>query len=155
MATFKSFTEMEVWKIAREFSNEIFHLTLQGSFVKDFALKDQINRSSGSIMDNIAEGFERGGRKEFVNFLSYSKGSCGESLSQLYRALDRRHISLADFDSLKAKDEHLARMLTGFVRYLNSSHIEGNKFKDRLQSNHRSQITDHRSQITNHKSEII
>lgn len=132
MATFKSFTEMEIWQIAREFSIEIFQLTTQGTFARDFALKDQINRSSGSVMDNIAEGFERGGKNEFVNFLSYSKGSCGETLSQLYRARDRQHISDTEFSNLKLKGERLGRMITGFIGYLNSSRITGYKFKGRV-----------------------
>src|SRR5690242_14688695 len=120
MATFTSFTEMEVWQKARSFADEVFKLTTIGTFAKDYPLRDQLNRSVGSIMDNIAEGFERGGKNEFVNFLSYSKGSCGESLSQLYRALDRRHISAADFDRLKLNNEDIAKMITGFIGYLNS-----------------------------------
>jgi four helix bundle protein len=98
MATIKSFEDLEVWKRARDFANRIYGLT---SFAKDYSLKDQINKSSGSIMDNIAEGFERGGNKEFVQFLSYSKGSCGEARSQLCRALDRKHIVENTFTQLK------------------------------------------------------
>lgn len=131
MATFTSFTEMEVWQKARALSKQIFELTLSGSFARDFALRDQINRSSGSIMDNIAEGFERGGKNEFVNFLSYSKGSCGETLSQLYRAFDRHHITEEIFNKLKIETEQLAKMLTGFIGYLNNSAMRGFKFKNR------------------------
>jgi len=131
MATFTSFTEMEVWQRARALSEQIFELTLKGSFAKDFALKDQINRSTGSIMDNIAEGFERAGKNEFVNFLSYSKGSCGETLSQLYRALDRRHITQAEFDQLRNDTERLGKMITGFIGYLNNSTMYGFKFQNR------------------------
>jgi four helix bundle protein len=82
-------------------------------------------------MDNIAEGFERGGRNEFINFLSYSKGSCGETLSQLYRAHDRRHINDQQFHVLKDKSEQLGRMIGGLVIYLNSTEIRGTKFKGR------------------------
>lgn len=131
MATFKSFTEMEMWQDARSLSIEIFNLTTQGTFYKDFALKDQINRSSGSIMDNIAEGFERAGRNEFIQFLGYSKGSCGETLSQLYRALDRHHISEIDFSRLKEDTERIGKMITGFIGYLNKSNIRGYKFLNR------------------------
>jgi len=131
MATFKSFTEIEVWQKARKLSDDIFLLTTQGSFAKDFALKDQINRSTGSIMDNIAEGFERGGKNEFINFLSYSKGFCGETLSQIYRAMDRHHITEEIFNRLKNDTEHIGRMLNGFIHYLNTSQIPGFKFKDR------------------------
>jgi four helix bundle protein len=89
MASYKSFEDLEVWKRARQLANKIYDLTLTGTLEKDYALKDQINKSAGSIMDNIAEGFERGGNKEFKNFLSYSKGSAGEVRSQLFRSLDR------------------------------------------------------------------
>jgi four helix bundle protein len=98
VATFKSFTEIKAWQKARELSKEIFELTTKGSFAKDFGLKDQINRATGSIMDNIAEGNGRGSKHEFVNFLSYSEGSASETISQLYRALDRKHITAEEFD---------------------------------------------------------
>ncbi len=122
---------MEVWQKAREFSCEVFELTTTGTFARDFALRDQINRSSGSVMDNIAEGFERAGKNEFVLFLGYSKGSCGETLSQLYRALDRHHISEDQFNKLKSDNERIAKMITGFIGYLNKSTVRGFKFKNR------------------------
>lgn len=93
MATIKSFEEIEVWKRARVFAKQIYSCTSTGAFSKDYSLKDQINASSGSIMDNIAEGYGRGGNKEFITFLCYTRGSADESRSQLYRAFDRQHIS--------------------------------------------------------------
>ncbi len=98
MATITTFEELGIWQKARELCKEIWALTQKDRFAKDFGLKDQINRSSGSCMDNIAEGFERDGTKEFVQFLSISKGSIGETRSQLYRALDRGHITQEEFD---------------------------------------------------------
>lgn len=103
MATYRTFEELDIWQKARQFANNVYLQTVTGSFSKDYSLKDQINRSSGSIMDNIAEGFERGGTKEFVMFLSYSKGSAGETRSQLYRAHDRKHIDEPTFISLKSE----------------------------------------------------
>src|SRR6188768_1247303 len=100
MSTLKSFEEIEVWQKARTFANRIFELTLEGTFSRDYKLRDQINGSSGSIMDNIAEGFERGGNREFIQFLSIAKGSAGETRSQLYRALDRNHLTQDQFNSL-------------------------------------------------------
>jgi len=104
MATITKFEDLEVWQLARELANEIFETyTASEEFSRDFKLKDQINGSSGSIMDNIAEGFERSGRNEFINFLTYSKGSTGEVKSQLYRALDRKYISPEQFSRLYQK----------------------------------------------------
>jgi len=93
MATIQRFEDLEVWKLARELAFDIYTTTLKGTFAKDNDLKWQIRKSSGSVMDNIAEGFERDGRKEFIQFLSISNGSVGESRSQLYRALDRKHLT--------------------------------------------------------------
>jgi four helix bundle protein len=101
MATIKSFEEIEAWRLARRLCADIYKLTLEGSFAKDFELRNQINRSSGSIMNNIAEGFERGGNNEFIHFLSIAKGFCGEVRSQLYRAFDRKYINDNEFDLLK------------------------------------------------------
>ncbi|MGN6163116.1 MAG: four helix bundle protein, partial [Flavisolibacter sp.] len=101
MATIKRFEDLEVWQLARAFANAVFETyTNNVSFSKDFELKNQINASSGSVMDNIAEGFGRGGRNEFINFLSIAKGSIEESKSQLYTALDRRFIAQQKFDAL-------------------------------------------------------
>ena len=132
MATFNSFTEISVWQKARELSKQIFELTSRGTFAKDFGLKDQINRATGSIMDNIAEGFDRESKNEFVNFLSYSKGSAGEVLSQLYRAFDRSHISREECKRLEGNVQEIRKMLGGLINYLNSSNIRGMKFKNRI-----------------------
>ena len=116
MATIRSFEELEVWKKVRIISTEIYKVTMAESFFRDFALKDQINRASGSIMDNIAEGFERGGRKEFIQFLSYSKGSAGEVKSQLCRALDREHINKETFQKFDAEISEVIKMLAGLIK---------------------------------------
>lgn len=78
MATFIRFEDLEVWKQAREIAKEIKELLGNGYFIREYKLADQMKASSGSVMDNIAEGFDRDSRLEFVNFLSYAKGSCGE-----------------------------------------------------------------------------
>jgi four helix bundle protein len=130
MATIKSFEEIEAWQKARVFSKRIYQLTLTGSFAKDYSLKDQINASSGSIMDNIAEGFGRGGTKEFIQFLSYSRGSADECRSQLYRSLDRNHIDQDTFGSLKSEAVEIDKMITGFISYLQNSGIRGSKFME-------------------------
>jgi len=85
----KKFEDLESWKKARTLTNEVYKATTAGNFVRDFALKDQIRRASISILSNIAEGFERGGDKEFLQFLAVAKGSCGEVRAQLYIALDQ------------------------------------------------------------------
>ena len=131
MATIKTFEDLEVWQKARVLANEIWNRTLNNSFLNFFSLRDQINRSSGSIMDNIAEGFERGGNKEFIQFLSYSKGSCGEVRSQLYRAKDRNHINEAEFNTLVVQATEVGKQIGGFMNYLSQSEIKGTKYLDK------------------------
>lgn len=130
MATVQSFEDLEVWKRARVLANRIYVLTCEGSFAKDYSLKDQINRSAGSIMDNIAEGFDRGGNKEFVTFLSYSKGSAAESRSQLYRAFDRKYIDEKTLHELKEESLEISKMISGFMTYLQRSGMKGSKFHE-------------------------
>ena len=119
MATFRNFEEIEAWPNARILAQKIYNLTREGSFAKDYKLCDQINGSSGSIMDNIAEGFERDGVREFIQFLSYAKGSAGETRSQLYRAFDRTHISEETFEKLKEDVIHVSRQISNLMNYLN------------------------------------
>lgn len=128
MATFRNFEEIEVWQLARKLADKIYSITIQGSFAKDYKLRDQINGSSGSIMDNIAEGFERDGVREFIQFLSIAKGSAGETRAQLYRALDRKHISIDQFDELKGEAIQISKQLSGLIRYLQKSGIKGVKY---------------------------
>ena len=132
MATITKFEELEVWQLARELAKEIFELFSNSEqFSRDYKLKDQINGSSGSVMDNIAEGFERGGRNEFINFLTFSKGSAGEIKFQLFRALDRKYITQDQFDRLYEKSDLIGKKIGAFINYLNSSSHKGNKFKNR------------------------
>jgi four helix bundle protein len=130
MGTIKRFEDILAWQRARVLALKIHELATSGTFERDFKLRDQINGSSGSIMDNISEGFERDGRKEFILFLSYSKGSCGEVKSQLYRALDRKHINHDQFEELYNETEAIGKMIGGLMRYLSESNIAGNKFKE-------------------------
>ncbi|MCF3110098.1 four helix bundle protein [Niabella sp. CC-SYL272] len=131
MGTVSRFEDLEIWKLARELSKMIYSFTLRESFSKDYKLKDQIRGASGSAMDNIAEGFEKGSRLEFVNFLSFAKGSCGEVKSQLYRALDQEYI--AEGEQIEAYNQYnkLSAGISNFISYLNQSAIRGSKFKGR------------------------
>jgi four helix bundle protein len=128
MATFKNFEEIEAWKGARLLSSKIYKLTLEGTFAKDFKLRDQINGSSGSVMDNIAEGFERNGTREFIQFLSIAKGSAGETRSQLYRALDRKHITTETHEELQGEVLKINKQLSGLIDYLKASGLSGTKY---------------------------
>ncbi len=117
--------------MARKFAFSIFELTLQGNFSKEYKFRDQIKASSGSVMDNIAEGFGRESRLEFINFLGIAKGSLNETKSQLYRALDQNLIVKEKFEELYSEAEIIAAKIGAFMIYLNKSLIKGKKFKDR------------------------
>ena len=118
-----------MWQTSRELCNTVYSLTLKGSFAQDYKLRDQINGSSVSVMDNIAEGFERDGKAEFRQFLSIAKGSSGEVRSQLYRALDRNHISQSEFDASFSLAETTSKKLSSLMGYLKKSVLTGTKYK--------------------------
>jgi len=104
--------------LARELSQRIYRISTAGTFARDFGLRDQINRASGSIMDNIAEGFDGGSNAEFARFLSYAQRSCTEVQSQLYRALDRNHIDQRQFEELYEGAKHTHAKIGAFIKYL-------------------------------------
>lgn len=131
MAKIEKFEDLEIWNLSREICRDIEILFETTSLGKRFSLKDQMDRSSGSIMDNIAEGFERNGNREFINFLSFSKGSCGELKSQLYRALDKNIITNEEFQVTAVKIELVKNKIGAFMKYLNSSEIKGLKFNNK------------------------
>ncbi len=132
MATTQKLEDLEIWKKARILSHKVYPLTFKEPISSDFRMKDQIRGSVGSIMDNIAEGFERGSKNEFIQFLSYSKGSAGETRSQLHRAFDRNYITETTFQKLNEESQEISKMIGGFTNYLNKSEIKGTKFKNRV-----------------------
>jgi four helix bundle protein len=130
MASIEKFEDLEVWQKARELSKNIYLITSKELFAKDFELKNQIRRSGGSVMDNIAEGFERGGRGEFIQFLAIAKGSAGEVRSQLYRALDQQYINQETFNELYQSSNNIGKMISRLISYLNRSDFKGEKYKN-------------------------
>ena len=124
------FEDLEIWKESRELCQYIHILTFKEQFSKDYKLKDQINGSSGSIMDNIAEGFERNGNKEFIQFLSVAKGSCGETRSQSYRAFDKQFITNEELNDLIERTTTISKKISGFINYLKKSDYKGVKYKN-------------------------
>jgi four helix bundle protein len=130
MAVWKKFEDIESWQKSRELSNEIYEIGKIYPMSKDYDLCKQMKRSSGSVMDNIAEGFERGGTKEFIYFLSISKGSSAEVRSQLYRCLDQSYIENDKFDELYSLSTDISKMITGLMAYLKNSKLKGSKFHE-------------------------
>jgi four helix bundle protein len=118
MATAKQFEDLRVWQDARVLVREVYTATKQRQFRRDFGLRDQITRAATSTMSNIAEGFERGSRKEFIQFLNVAKGSNGEVRSQLYVALDQEYVDQKTFDGLKESALALSRRIAKFISYL-------------------------------------
>jgi four helix bundle protein len=129
MSKIEKFEDIVAWQKARELTKSVYGQTEGSQFAKDFGLKDQIQRASVSIMSNVAEGFDRGGDKEFIQFLSMSKGSCGEVKSHLYVALDQQYVTPAEFTNLYNTADEVGRLLSGFMAYLRQSDLKGRKFK--------------------------
>jgi len=131
MAHYTSYQDLDIYKLARDVTKDVWDLIVTTPLGVDYKLKDQINGSSGSIMDNIAEGFGRGGNREFINFLSYARGSCCETEAQLQRALDRKHISETQFIDLFNKTKNLNDQISKFMNYLKASDRKGSKFDNK------------------------
>jgi len=131
MATIKKFEDILSWQKARELNKIIGKIIDSGKFKRSYRLINQIEGSAGSIIDNIAEGFERSGNKEFLQFLYISKGSCGEFRSQLYRALDRNYLNNEEFNMLYNMAMEIIIMLQKLIDYLENSNMKGSKFKTR------------------------
>lgn len=129
MATISRFEDLEICQEARRLFNIIKDITIETDLKNDFRLKDQIKGSSGSVMDNIAEGFERDGNLEFRQILSIAKGSAGEARSQLYRVYDSEYISEEKLKLLVDEYEKLSKRIAAFISYLNKKDFKGNKFK--------------------------
>ena len=129
MSRIEKFEDLEVWQLARTICQEVEQLFGNTKLGRNFALRDQMERSSGSIMDNIAEGFGRDGNREFHNFLSYSKGSCTELKSQTYRAFDKGLISNWEMEEIQLKIEITTNKIGAFMFYLRKSDFKGQKFK--------------------------
>lgn len=129
MATIQTFEDLAVWQKSRELAKVVFRCVLSNERIKDYPFKDQVNRSSGSIMDNIAEGFGRGGNREFNIFLGYAHGSSEELRSQLYRGLDRAYYSQQEFELMFSQANEISKMTVGLMNYLKKSEFKGSKFK--------------------------
>ena len=133
MATITKFEELEIWQLARKLCREVYILSFTEPLKNDYRLKDQMRGSAGSAMDNIAEGFERASKLEFINSLSYSKGEIGELKSQLYRCVDNQYIDPEVFKILYQQADTLSKKIYSFIVYLNRSTFKGQKYKNRQQ----------------------
>lgn len=131
MATIKRFEDIVSWQKARELNKMLGNIIDTGTFKSSYKLISQIEGSCGSIMDNIAEGFERSGNREFLQFLYVAKGSCGEFRSQLYRAFDRGYLNQPTFDMLYKHAMEIIVLLQALVEYLEKSALKGTKFRSR------------------------
>jgi four helix bundle protein len=123
MARIKKFEEIEAWKKARKLTQEIYKATTQGSFIRDFGLRDQLQRASVSIMANIAEGFDGGSNREFLKFLTYALRSTTEVQSHLYVALNQQYLGQNSFHSLYDLSVEVKNLISGFIRYLRSPQL--------------------------------
>jgi four helix bundle protein len=129
MATLTRFEDLEAWQKARALTQGVYRISRSGKFYKDRPLRDQICRAAVSVLSNIAEGFERGGTGEFIQFLAVAKGSAAEVEAQLYVALDQSYITQAEFDALRELTGSTKRLIAGLMKYLKTSGIKGEKYR--------------------------
>ena len=127
MPKIERFEDLEVWKSAFECANLVYDITSIGKFSQDYCLRDQIRRAAVSIFSNIAEGFERDGNKEFANFLTIAKGSCGEVRAQAKFAFHRNYISENEYKMLSEKLLQTSRQISGFRSCIRQSDMKGRK----------------------------
>ena len=113
MSRIERFEDLVAWQKARELTAAVYRVASGGTFAKDFGLRDQIQRAAVSIMSNIAEGFERGSRSEFHQFLVIAKASAAEVRAQLYVALDAGHIDQPKFDTLMSLATEVGKIIGG------------------------------------------
>lgn len=128
MATLTRFEDLKAWQIARALTREVYRVSKNEGFRDDRRLINQVTAASVSIMANIAEGFDRGGNKEFLNFLSIAKASVAEVKSELYVALDQKYLTEHDFKMIYDMAEENGRVIGGLMNYLRSSEFKGTKF---------------------------
>ncbi|MBE7534542.1 MAG: four helix bundle protein [Anaerolineales bacterium] len=117
----EKFEDIRAWQQARELANLVYDLTEKGNFAKDFRLRDQIQGAAGSIMHNIAEGFDDGSDAEFIHFLKYSRRSASEVQSEIYLALDRKYITREDFQKVYDMATTTKKSINAFIAYLRKS----------------------------------
>lgn len=130
MGRIERFEDIESWKKGRELRKAVYRHSKSGDFARDFSLRDQIRRAAQSVTSNIAEGFERGGNREFIQFLGNAKGSCGEVRDQLYTALDEGYVTESEFGKMYELSLETSRLISGFMKYLQQSPLRGAKFKN-------------------------
>jgi four helix bundle protein len=132
MARIDRFEDLESWRLGRQLRGTVDRLTRLSAFTADNAFVWQIRRAAVSVTANIAEGFERGGNREFIQFLSHAKGSVGETKDHFYTALDEGYISQAEFEAAYALADQTTRLIGGFMSYLRSTEKIGSKFVSKI-----------------------
>jgi four helix bundle protein len=148
MATFKSFDEIEAWQQARELTRFVYAASGRGAFGRDFGLRDQIRRAAVSALSNIAEGFGRGGVREFIQFLRVARGSTSEVGAQLYVAFDQGYLTDEEFRQLQGQATRAGSVISGFIRYLQSASLRANP------SNQRNPMNEERIRRTNEAEKV-
>lgn len=133
MATFSRFEDIEAWRGAREITRVIYQLTNEGQFAKDFGLRDQVRRSAVSVMANIAEGFGRGGNREFVQFLGHARGSIAELKSHLYVGVDTGLVSTSVCEDLLARSGRVEAQISSLIAYLMKSEMRGARLRTNIE----------------------